>query len=218
MIRDLLKAFALSNALPIAGIVFALCVTGYGAYRVSVAHARSAGYSQGYAVARDSALEATILRMRDAESTYSRRADSLVRLAIAATPKHSTPAPPPIRLEPITASDSQLVPTVPIDRFVRVYVEKLQAAYLVEAPAAYAWKEEDDSVQAIVRERDSLKVSNKRFSEAFFAKDTSKSLADSSGYAERARDQMSAHPNKCRRIAWTVAGIVVGFIAAKRVH
>lgn len=215
MIRDILKALVLGHALPVIGILLSVGVLAWGGYEWRVRAAYHDGYQTGGAVVRDSAKVATKRILARSESTYNHRADSLVRLAAATAPKHLTPAPAPIRLEPIVASDSQLVPTVPLDRFTRVYVERLQQAFLVETPAAYAWKAEDDSVQVIVRQRDSLALSNRQLTESFFAKDTARSLADS--IASPALQPSAPLVAKQRRWPWLVAGILAG-VAVTRIH
>jgi len=224
MIRDLLKAFALSNALPIAGIVLALCVTGWGAYRISVAHARSAGFSRGYAVARDSALEATILRMKaqhdsaahvsDSLAQHAHRGDSL--LALRPGIEHAPP-----RFQRIDSTG--LVPTVPLSSLVAVYTASDSLPHYADRYVANLVIWYDSIVyKQLLPQRDSAIVLGMAWKRAYIAEHQAREGADSLAALWRERALNVVAPPKQshvkRNAVYAALGAAVALIARNQFH
>jgi len=215
MIRDLLKAFALSNALPIAGILLALCVTGWGAYRISVAHARSAGYSQGYQtgsqVVRDSAKIAT---QREKEA----RADSLAK----ATRDQSSALVAESRHFDTVARHTPRIEAIPLPAgidtsMVGVTVESTGEHFILPRGAARYWFTADSLVGVAQQLLAKYAAANKQWAEAWQSEHEARIGADSlvSMYAERLRNvtpQVQAKPSWKRKAATAAALLTLGAV------
>lgn len=215
MIRDLLKALALSHALPIAGLLFALSVTGYGAYRVQRNHERAAYFQRGYEVARDSARMAGIQERRalavahaqalaDSAKRYTAVVDSL------SSKLHAAPRYTP-RIEAIALPDSLSRIPDPVG----VSVASTGEHFVLPRRAAQLWFSTDSLLTEALKANAKFVVANKQWAEAWSSEHEARLASDSLVAILQARvAPPAASP---RRWPWLVAGIVAG-AAITRIH
>jgi len=212
--RDAMRSLLLAHALPIAGLLFALCVTGYGAYAWRVNAAYHNGYQTGSQVVRDSAK---VAKQREKEAV----ADSMHRiaqqgsapLAIAKQRLDSAPRHTP-RTEALT------VPVTVDTSMVGVFVESTGEHFILPRAAARYWYVSDSLVGVAKVLLAKYAAANKQWAEAWQAEHDARIGADSlvAMYAERLRAVELVPQSHARRWPYLVAGVVAGFLVAKRMH
>lgn len=181
MIRDILKALVLGHALPIIGIVFALCVTGYGAYRIDRNHQRSVYFEKGKAYARDSAQEATLRAIRDSNVAHARALHDSARRYTAALDSQAgaflrqLPQRAPLRIEAIPLPDS----LARIPDPVLVTVASTGEHFVLPRAAARYWFVSDSLVAVAAKLLDKYVAANKQWSEAWSAEHSARIASDS---------------------------------------
>jgi hypothetical protein len=230
LIRDALKSLLLAHALPIAGLLFAAIGVVYGGLRL-YGHQREAhGFDRGYAVAHDSAVEATITRLAAQHARDTLRADSAVRVArdgtTALVPQRvrfdsAVAARHPLRLEPLPDS-FRLVPSPDM---VRVTVESTNEVYDIPAGAAREWFVADSLVAVAAKLLDKYVAANKGWSESWRLEHEARIGSDSlvALYAQRLREsQRAVEPSRGSGLAGralrAVAWIGIGAVLHNNVH
>lgn len=224
MIRDLLKALALSHALPIAGLFFALCAMGYGAYSVHERRVHSVWFNKGATFVRDSAGEAAAIRQREDERVHARVADSLVRLGHLTDSLKAVKGPRVARIEPLAANDSGLVPTVPLSELVKVYVasDSVPTAHYADRYLANLLVYDDSLIYREYQPRlEKAYAANKSLYNGWLQERLARQSADSARdywQARALRPPPQPKLTKSHRLVYVGIGVVVGILAAKRLH
>jgi len=209
-----MRSLLLAHALPIAGLLFALCVTGYGAYAWRVNAAYHNGYQTGSQVVRDSAK---VAKQREKEAV----ADSMHRiaqqgsapLAIAKQRLDSAPRHTP-RTEALT------VPVTVDTSMVGVFVESTGEHFILPRAAARYWYVSDSLVGVAKVLLAKYAAANKQWAEAWQAEHDARIGADSlvSMYAERLRTVAPHVQGKQHRLVYATMGAVVALIARNQIH
>lgn len=214
--RDALKSVLLTNALPIAGLLFAICVTGYGAYAWRVRAAYHKGYATGSQVVRDSAR---VARQREkeavADSTHRIAQQSSAPLAVAkqhfdSAPRHT----PRIEAVPLPAGiDTSMI---------AVSVESTGERFILPRQAARYWYVSDSLVSVAQELLKKYASANRAWSEAWCAEHEARIGADSLAAMWRERALNAVAPPKQshvkRNVVYATVGAVVALIARNQIH
>jgi hypothetical protein len=194
--------------------------------RETLRHAREAhGFTRGYAVAVDSAREATILRLTAVRDSAAKRADSLARAArIASAPLDSaraqfatTPRHTP-RLEALT------VPVTVDTSLVGVFVESTGEHFVLPRRAAMYWATSDSLVGYAQQLLKKYAAANAGWANAYTAEHEARLGADSLSSLWRQRalasegKPMIVGTSNMHRIAYLALGAAVALVARNNVH
>lgn len=178
--RDAVKGLALAHVLPIVGLVVSVIVAAVGGVKLYGAHQRAVAFDKGYAFARDSAREASILReiaLKDSVAVTAHQAavDSS-RKADSAHSRFATATRYTPRIQPLPNTPRPLVPDSDL---VSVLVESTGEQFILPRRAAEYWHTSDSLVSSAQILLQKYANANRAWSEAWQRERDAREASDS---------------------------------------
>lgn len=218
MIPYLIWALIPKRYLVTAAAIAALLLGGWAAIALHNRSLKQTWFDRGYAVAHDSARMAGIVERKLAAEQHARdsvtsaaHSDSVLRAAIA-----RTQLPPRVSIKPLSAADTDLVPTVPLSALVRVYVASDTAGappnYATPALAALVVWQDSAIYKQLLPQRDSALAIGHRLLSAYTSEHLARQLSDSSGeyWHQKALALEPAKPSRFATVLkWAERGALV---------
>ena len=216
--RDAVKGLALAHALPVVGLVVSVIVAAVGGVKLYGAHQRAVAFDKGYAFARDSAREATLLAVRDSNVAHAQALhDSAKRYTALLDTARSRLAAAPRYAPRIEA----LPHPVPVDTadLVGVSVESTGEHFILPRAAARYWFVSDSLVSVAQVLLKKYADANHAWADAWQKERDARAASDSLVALLQSRSVVpEVHASRLRRVTEIALALGVGFIAAKHIR